>query len=225
MITLSLDAGAREGLRVLCLGAHSDDVEIGCGGTILSLLRQRQDVEVHWTVFSAAGGRAEEARASAADFLQGAARTEVEVLGFRDGFFPYQGAEIKEYFESLKARFSPDIVFTHRGGDRHQDHRLLAELVWNTFRSHMVLEYEIPKYDADLAQPNVFVPIDADGRGRKVELLMEHFGSQRSKGWFSPETFDGLMRLRGVECASPTGYAEAFHARKLTLQLAAGGAA
>jgi LmbE family N-acetylglucosaminyl deacetylase len=223
MINLSL-AGAQTGsLKVLCLGAHSDDIEIGCGGAILALLRTRADVEVQWTVFSAQGPRADEARGSAAAFLQGSARAEVEVLGFRDGFFPYQGAEIKEYFEALKERFTPDVVFTHRGADRHQDHRLLSELVWNTFRSHMVLEYEIPKYDADLAQPNVFVPLDADDRGRKIELLMEHFGSQRSKGWFTPETFDGLMRLRGIESASPTGYAEGFHARKLTLAISRSG--
>jgi LmbE family N-acetylglucosaminyl deacetylase len=222
MIQLSLSRGTEPGLRVLCLGAHSDDIEIGCGGTVLALLRARRDVEIQWTVFSALAGRADEARASAAAFLCGAARSTVDVLGFRDGFFPYQGAEIKEYFEALKGRFAPDVVITHRGSDRHQDHRLLAELAWNTFRSHMVLEYEIPKYDADLAQPNVFVPLEADTRGRKVDLLMEHFGSQRSKSWFTPETFDGLMRLRGIESASPTGYAEAFHARKVTLDLGGG---
>lgn len=218
MIGLCLDRGAGAGLRLLCLGAHSDDIEIGCGATILSLLQARRDVEVQWTVFSGHGPRGEEARGSAAAFLEGAARSEVDLLGFRDGFFPYQGAEIKEYFEALKRRFDPDIVLTHRGADRHQDHRLLSELTWNTFRSHQVLEYEIPKYDGDLAQPNVFVPLDSDARGRKVELLMEHFGSQRSKSWFTPETFDGLMRLRGIECASPSGYAEAFHGRKITLQ-------
>ena len=224
MITFSPVLPARsEGLRVLCLGAHSDDAEIGCGGTILSMIAARPDTRVHWVVFSAAGPRADEACASADIFLNGAAHSEVEVLGFRDGFFPYQGAQIKERFEDVKRRFTPDVVFTHRGQDRHQDHRLLSELTWNTFRHHMVLEYEIPKYDADLAQPNVFVPVNDEMRARKVELLMQHFGTQRSKTWFSPETFDGLMRLRGVECASPTGYAEAFHARKVTLELSGGG--
>jgi LmbE family N-acetylglucosaminyl deacetylase len=224
MIGLSPVAPARsEGLRILCLGAHSDDAEIGCGGTILSMIAARPDTQVHWIVFSAAGPRAEEARASAAIFLNGAAHAEVEVFGFRDGFFPYQGADIKERFEDVKQRFTPDVVFTHRGQDRHQDHRVVSELTWNTFRHHMVLEYEIPKYDGDLAQPNVFVALDDETRARKVELLMQHFGTQRSKAWFTPETFEGLMRLRGVESASPTGYAEAFHARKVTLDLSVGG--
>ncbi len=225
MISFSPVSPARsEGRRVLCLGAHSDDAEIGCGGTSLSMIAARPDTQVHWIVFSAAGPRAEEARASADIFLNGAAHTEVEVLGFRDGFFPYQGADIKERFEDLKRRFTPDVVFTHRGQDRHQDHRLVSELTWNTFRHHTVLEYEIPKYDGDLAQPNVFVPLNDESRARKVELLMQHFGTQRSRTWFSPDTFDGLMRLRGIECASPTGYAEAFHARKVTLDLAVGAA-
>jgi len=210
-----------EPLTVLCVGAHSDDVEIGCGGTILSLLASRPDTVVHWVVFSAAGARIDEACRSASVFLAGAANAHVEVLGFRDGFFPFQGAEIKERFEDLK-QIEPDVVFTHRGQDRHQDHRLLSELTWNTFRRHTVLEYEIPKYDGDLANPNVFVPIAGDARRRKVDLLMEHFGTQRSKSWFTPETFDGLMRLRGIECASPTGYAEGFHSRKLTLDLGPG---
>lgn len=223
MITFSPVSPARsEGLRVLCLGAHSDDAEIGCGGTILSMLAARPDTQVHWIVFSAPGPREDEARASADVFLNGAARTEVEVFAFRDGFFPYHGTDIKERFEDVKRRFTPDVVFTHRGQDRHQDHRLVSELTWNTFRHHMVLEYEIPKYDGDLAQPNVFVPLNEETRARKVELLMQHFGTQRSKTWFSPETFDGLMRLRGVECASPTGYAEGFHARKVTLDLSDG---
>lgn len=223
MITFSPVSPARsEGLRVLCLGAHSDDAEIGCGGTILSMIAARPCTQVHWMVFSAAGPRADEARASADIFLNGAAHAEVEVLGFRDGFFPYQGAEIKERFEDVKRRFTPDVVFTHRGHDGHQDHRLLSELTWNTFRHHTVLEYEIPKYDGDLGQPNVFVPLNEEIRARKVELLMQHFGTQRSRTWFSPETFEGLMRLRGVECASPTGYAEGFHARKVTLDLSVG---
>jgi LmbE family N-acetylglucosaminyl deacetylase len=207
-----------EPLRVLCLGAHSDDIEIGCGGMLLTLLRQRTDVEVTWVVFSAYGDRIMEARRSAELFTEGAARATVHVQQFRDGFFPYDGAAIKDTFEELKRQPSPDIVLTHRGRDRHQDHRLISELTWNTFRDHIVLEYEIPKYDGDLESPNVFVPIGDDERIRKSDLLLEVFGTQRSKRWFSRETFDALMRLRGIECASPSGYAEGFHSRKITLQ-------
>jgi LmbE family N-acetylglucosaminyl deacetylase len=217
MIRLALEALEQPGLQVLCLGAHADDIEIGCGATILTLLAARPDVAVHWVVFCAVGARADEARSSAACFLEGAARAEVEVFGFRDGFFPYEGAPIKERFEDLKQRFAPHVVFTHHGGDAHQDHRTVADLTWNTFRHHLVLEYEVPKYDADLRQPNLFVPLSPETRARKVHLLLERFGSQRSKAWFTADTFDGLMRLRGVESASPTGFAEAFHARKLCL--------
>lgn len=212
-------AGA--GLRVLCLGAHSDDIEIGCGATLLGLLEARPDVEVMWVVFSARDARAEEARRGADAFLAKAAERTVDLLDFRDGFFPWNGAAIKERFEQIKSRFLPDVVFTHHGADRHQDHRTLSELAWNTFRDHLVLEYEIPKYDGELGQPNLFVPVADEARRRKVEILMDAFGTQRSKRWFSPETFEGLMRLRGVESASPTGYAEAFHARKVTLALSA----
>lgn len=217
MINLSFERGTADRLRVLCLGAHSDDIEIGCGATLLKLVKTRPEVEIHWVVFSAQGGRADEARRSASLFLAGATRSTVEVLGFRDSFFPFQGAEIKERFEQLKQGESPTVVFTHRLTDAHQDHRLLAELSWNTFRNHLILQYEIPKYDGDLGLPNVFVAADAEARQRKIDYLMEVFGSQRSKAWFTPETFDGLMRLRGVECASPTGYAEAFYGRKLML--------
>lgn len=217
MIGLDLARPAGEGLRVLCLGAHSDDIEIGCGGTILRLLASRRDVEVRWVVFSASADRAGEARGSAERFLRDAAHATVEVHGFRDGYFPYQGAEIKDVFEAFKDAPAPDLIFTHRGRDRHQDHRLVSELTWNTFRDHLILEYEIPKYDGDLATPNVYVPIDEETRRAKVDHLMAAFATQRSKRWFTPETFAGLMRLRGVECASPTGYAEAFHGRKLRL--------
>lgn len=206
-----------EPFRVLCLGAHSDDIEIGCGATLISLIEACPNCEIMWVVFSAAGERVEEARRSACLFTNGAQKRNIEVLNFRDGFFPYEGDQIKEYFESLKTRFVPDLVLTHYGNDRHQDHRLLSELSWNTFRDHMILEYEIPKYDGDLANPNLFVPLDQNARGRKINLLMDVFGSQRSKRWFSPETFDALMRLRGIECASPTGYAEAFHTRKMVM--------
>ncbi|MGD8279434.1 MAG: PIG-L deacetylase family protein [Gemmatimonadota bacterium] len=217
MLSLALAASGRNGLRVLCLGAHPDDIEIGCGGLVLSLLGARPDVEVRWVVLGAHGDRADEARASAGGFLAGAARADVDVLDFRDGFFPGESVRIKEWFEALKGRIEPDLILTHRQADRHQDHRTVSELTWNTFRHHLVLEYEIPKYDGDLGQPNVFVPVAPETRTRKVALLLEHFASQRGRTWFTADTFEGLMRLRGIECASPTGFAEAFHARKLTL--------
>jgi len=219
MLGLALGARGR-GLRILCLGAHPDDIEIGCGGTVLSLLDARPDAEVLWVVFGAHGARADEARASAAAFLEGAARAEVDVFEFRDGFFPARVGAIKERFEELKGRIEPDLVLTHRDADRHQDHRMVSELTWNTFRHHLVLEYEIPKYDGDLGRPNLFVPVTREVRARKVELLLEHFATQRSRTWFTAETFEGLMRIRGIECASPTGYAEGFHARKLVLGFA-----
>jgi len=222
MLNLGLgrDGAAATPLRILALGAHSDDIEIGCGATLLSLIAAAPapSPSLRWVVFSAPGARADEARSSAASFLAGASNAALDLMDFRDGFFPYQGAEIKERFEELKS-FEPDVVFTHRWGDRHQDHRLVSELSWNTFRDHLVLEYEIPKYDGDLGTPNFFIPVTAAARLRKIDLLMEHFGTQRSKGWFTRETFEGLMRLRGVECASRTGYAEAFDARKITIGL------
>jgi LmbE family N-acetylglucosaminyl deacetylase len=147
----------------------------------------------------------------------------VAVFGFRDSHFPYEGGAIKERFEELKARFTPDLVLTHRGDDRHQDHRVISELTWNTYRDHVILEYEIPKYDGDLGQPNVFVPVDDAVRTRKIELLMDAFRTQRDKRWFTASTFESLMRIRGIECASPTGFAEGFHARKLTLSFASAG--
>jgi len=211
-------SGEKEKLsRVLCVGAHADDIEIGCGATVLSLIASNPEMDVHWVVFSAPGEREEEARNSAGRFLEGARRAEVDVLRFRDGFFPYEGGGIKDYFEDLKERISPDLIFSHQGVDRHQDHRLISELTWNTFRDHLILEYEVPKYDGGLRDPNIFVPAREEIRDRKVDLLMEGFPSQRGKAWFTPDTFRGLMRLRGVESASPTGYAEGFLARKVVL--------
>ncbi len=208
----------RPGLsHVVCLGAHSDDIEIGCGGTLLSLLAAQPSLAVTWVVFSGAGPRAEEARRSAASFLAGAVRREVVVHDFRDGFFPWQGAAIKERFEELKAGPAPDLVFTHFRHDLHQDHRLLAELTWNTWRDHAILEYEIPKYDGDLGRPNVFVPLDAADVRRKVDLLLEHFGTQRSKKWFTEDLFLAHLRIRGMECQSPSTFAEAFHGHKIVL--------
>ena len=217
MRPLSL-AGDADGLhRILCLGAHSDDIEIGCGATLLRLVAEHPALEVHWVVLSGDERRAAEARCSASLFLADAARAEVTVRSFRDGFFPYIGAEIKSFFEELKERPAPDLIFTHFGGDHHQDHRLVSELTWNTFRDHVILEYEIPKYDGGLVSPNVFVPIDDEMRSRKIEYLMRAFGSQRDKRWFTEDTFSALMRLRGVECASPVGFAEGFFAKKLVL--------
>lgn len=206
-------------LRLLCIGAHSDDIEIGCGATLLRLVAGPQPVAADWVVFAATGDRGREAAESASALLRGAAAVRTRLHGFRDGFFPADFAGIKEAFEDLKRWSSPDLVLTHWRGDRHQDHRLLAELSWNTFRDHLLLAYEIPKYDGDLGNPNLFVPVTAETAQAKIDALMAGFGSQRSKGWFSPDTFHGLMRLRGVQAASPTGLAEGFHAEKLNLSL------
>jgi len=207
MLKLGLGDGP---LRVLAIGSHADDIEIGCGGTLLRLAQEVSELEVRWVVLSAAGERADEARASAAAF-----GAEVDVQGFRDAFFRY-GPEVKEYFEGLKP-LEPDVIFTHHEGDRHQDHRLVAELTWNTFRDHLILEYEIPKYDGDLGKPNVFFDLDEGLARRKVELLLESFPSQAGKRWFTEDLFLALMRLRGMECNAPSGLAEAFYARKLSL--------
>lgn len=217
MLALTLGLPRRGPLAVLCLGAHADDLEIGCGGTVLRLLAERRGVAVHWVVFSGDARRAREARQSAERLLRGARSVEVEVAGFRDGFFPFQGAAIKDRFEQIARRGTPDLVFTHRGDDAHQDHRMVSSLTWNTFRDTVILEYEIPKYDGDLGRPNVFVPLSTAVRRRKVRHLMSAFPTQRRKRWYTPSTFEGLMRLRGVECAAASGYAEGFYARKLVV--------
>jgi LmbE family N-acetylglucosaminyl deacetylase len=204
-------------LRVLCLGAHSDDIEIGCGGAILHLLASRRQVQIHWVVFSGSEKRAREARRGAALFLRGAANATVVVKAYRDGFFPADGADIKAAFEELKTQIEPDLIFTHYREDRHQDHRVLSDLTWNTFRDHCILEYEIPKYDGDLGAPNCFIPLDRATCQRKAGYLQRAFGTQRDKHWFSKETFMALPRLRGMECRAPGGYAEAFYARKLAI--------
>jgi len=223
MLSLTLGLPPRASLTVLCIGAHSDDLEIGCAGTLLRLLAERPRVSVHWVVLSANAARAREARRSAARLLRGARASHLRIESFRDGFLPYEGAAVKEVFEDLKP-IVPDLVFTHWRHDDHQDHRLISQLTWNTFRDHTVLEYEIPKYDGDLGHPNVFVPLPPAVRRRKLRLLMSGFASQRNKRWFTEATFDALMKLRGIECAAPEGYAEAFHARKLVLRPASGGA-
>jgi LmbE family N-acetylglucosaminyl deacetylase len=212
-----LTGGAERPLRVLAIGAHSDDIEIGCGGTILKLIEQGSVAEICWVVLTGEANRAAEASSSADAFLKGTANKRVILKSFRDGYFPYDGAAIKGVFEELKAEFSPDLIFTHQRFDLHQDHRITCELTWNTFRNHLILEYEIPKYDGDMGAPNLFVPLDESARDKKVEYLMTYFGSQASKHWFSEDLFSGLLRLRGMECNSPTSYAEAFYSRKAVL--------
>jgi LmbE family N-acetylglucosaminyl deacetylase len=219
-VRLPLTDAAQPVTRVLALGCHSDDIEIGCGATLLALTRARPDVEVTWVVLGAAGDRALEARASAGRFLEAAERAEVVVHGFRDGFFPYVGADVKDVFEQVKATIDPQVVFTHTRFDLHQDHRLVCELTWNTFRDHLIFEYEVPKYDGDLGTPNLFVPITRELAEEKARLVFEAFPTQSEKHWFEAEVFLGLMRLRGMECRSPSGYAEAFMCRKLSLAVA-----
>jgi LmbE family N-acetylglucosaminyl deacetylase len=216
VLKLELGTDGPGSLRVLALGAHADDIEIGCGGTILRLAATVPELEVYWIVLSAEDSRRDEARAGAEAFLQGVTRAEVEVEGFQDAFFRY-GPEVKEYFERLKAKVSPDLVLTHHGSDLHQDHRLVAELTWNTFRDHLILEYEIPKYDGDLGAPNVFVHLDEDACRHKVRALAGCFPSQAAKPWFDEDVFMALLRLRGMESRSPSGFAEAFYGRKLVL--------
>jgi LmbE family N-acetylglucosaminyl deacetylase len=214
MIQLNLDS--RVGApQVLCLGSHSDDIEIGCGGTLLRLAKQYPDCVFHWVVFSATGVRAQEARCAAELFAGSHLRGPI-LKEFRDGFMPFEGVHVKDVFEGLKT-ISPDLIFTHNRQDAHQDHRLLAELTWNTFRDHLILEYEIPKYDGDMGRPAVFVPLEAELCQKKVQFLMDAFQSQQKKRWFERETFLSLMRLRGMECNAPSGYAEAFYCRKLVL--------
>jgi LmbE family N-acetylglucosaminyl deacetylase len=200
---------------VLCLGAHCDDIEIGAGATLLKLIAEQPAVRVHWVIFSSTERRAAEARASAADFLAAAGAVDVQIKTFRDGYFPAEAEAIKRYFEALKAQVTPDLVLTHYREDRHQDHRVISDLTWHTFRDHLVLEYEVPKFDGDLGHPNCFVPVDDERRLFKVDTLLRHYASQGAKEWFTRDTFNALMRLRGVECRSRTGYAEAFHARKI----------
>lgn len=217
MIHVNL-GGASKPLNVLCIGCHSDDIEIGCGGTILRLSEQYPGSRFQWVVMSAIGEREAEARQGATTFVSPKFLQPAPLLKhFRDGFMPFQGADIKATFEELKSSSSPDIVFTHFRKDAHQDHRLISELSWNTFRDHLILEYEIPKYDGDIGQPSFYVPLSLELCQKKVEHLIRIFASQRSKRWFQESTFMSLMRLRGMECNSPSGYAEAFHCRKLVL--------
>lgn len=215
MIQLQLEGGRERALKVLCLGCHSDDIEIGCGGTVLRLAEHYPNCEFHWVVFNALGVREPEAR-KAADLFAGTKLRGPHLHKFRDGFMPWVGADVKAVFEELKI-VSPDLVLTHYGKDAHQDHRLISELTWNTFRNHMILEYEIPKWDGDLGRPNVFVPLSKEMSQKKARNIVQAFASQQSKHWFEEGTFLSLMRLRGMECNSESGYAEAFYSRKLVL--------
>jgi LmbE family N-acetylglucosaminyl deacetylase len=215
MLNLVFGKSKQDPLTVLCLGAHSDDIEIGCGGTILRLVDEYPQLNVHWVVFGAGESRAVEAQKSAELFLSGVKNKRILIKGFRDGYFPYNGAEIKDQFEELKLQIFPDLIFTHYRKDLHQDHRLIEELTWNTFRNHLIFEYEIPKYDGDLSTPNYFVCLDEAIAYKKVKFLNESFATQRDKYWFADDTFLSLMRIRGVEARSTSSYAEGFYAHKI----------
>jgi len=219
MISLYLKKSHAGPFRILCLGAHSDDIEIGCGGTILQLLRTRRNLAFHWVVFSSGADREREARRSASLFLKTAANKQVTVLDFRNSFFPSEFSRIKEFFEDLKTQVSPDMILTHTRDDLHQDHRSINQLTWNTWRNHFILEYEIPKYDGDLGRPNFYVPFDRQVAALKVKYLMSCFKTQNNKHWFTEDTFQGLMRIRGLEANAPGNFAEGYYARKAVLDV------
>jgi LmbE family N-acetylglucosaminyl deacetylase len=212
---LLIDPDWKSPIKVLCLGAHCDDIEIGCGGTILKLLEERSEFIFSWVTFSSHGQRSAEAKESAGRFLKNSKSYSLIVKEFRDGFFPYSGIEIKEFFEELKEEFDPDLIFTHCRSDFHQDHRLISDLTWNTFRNHLILEYEIPKYDGDFASPNLFVQLSEQICREKIEILHDAYCSQKNKQWFTKDTFWSLMRIRGMEANSATKYAEGFYCRKI----------
>jgi LmbE family N-acetylglucosaminyl deacetylase len=214
---IDLSLSKRESLRLFCLGAHCDDIEIGCGGTILKLAATGRRLEVHWVVFSSDEKRKQEALKSVEAFLCDVNTKKVTILGLRDGFFPYIGADLKELFEQLKAESSPDLILTHYRHDLHQDHRLVSELTWNTFRNHLILEYEIPKYDGDFGAPNLFVPLDESICRRKIDAILDAYQSQSGKHWFSRDLFSAILRLRGMEANACSGYAEGFYCRKAVL--------
>lgn len=217
MLALGLTTAPRSLERILCVGAHCDDIEIGCSGAVLSLLEQAPDVSVTWVVLASDASRAQEAVDSAHALLAKVPKKTIAIQAFRDGFLPYHGAAVKEYFETLKVDVTPDLVFTHYRHDLHQDHRLVSELTGNTFRDHLIWEYEIPKYDGDLGNPNLFVPLADNVCRRKIDNLVGSFRSQAEKPWFSKDLFLALMRLRGMECHAPSGYAEAFYSRKVVV--------
>jgi LmbE family N-acetylglucosaminyl deacetylase len=216
MLKLNFEQNKNQEYKILCLGAHCDDIEIGCGGTILKLIENYPNLVFYWVVFSYNEQRAKEAIKSANNFLQGTKVENIVIKEFRNSYFPFVGTEIKEYFEQLKQDFFPDLVFTHYRQDLHQDHRLISDLTWNSFRNHLILEYEIPKYDGDLGNPNFFVHLDEQKCQKKVQYLLDAFESESNKHWFTEDTFRSIMRLRGVESNSPGKYAEAFYCRKIS---------
>jgi len=216
MLELAFNSGRNKTLEILCIGAHCDDIEIGCGAALMRLADERP-ISITWVILTSTPRRVAEARKSARLILRHARRSNVQIASFRDGFLPAQWAAVKEYFETLKLLPRPGIIFTHVLDDLHQDHRVASELTWNTFRDHLILEFEIPKFDGGLTQPNFYVPVSRRIVDRKCRQLHQAYVSQRGKAWFDSETFRGLMRLRGLECNAPDGYAEAFHARKVRL--------
>lgn len=214
MLDLTVTKRTDQPLNVLCVGAHCDDIEIGCGATILTMLDQRDDVSVFWQVFTSTAARKKEAQRGAERFCVNADVLEIEILEYRDGYLPYEGDQVKRSMEALKKQFAPDLIFTHYRHDLHQDHRLISELTWNTFRDHLILEYEVPKWDGDLGQPNVYVSIPEAIAREKIAALQEIYNSQRSKRWFTDDLFHSMMRLRGMESNSTSNLAEAFYLRK-----------
>jgi len=217
MLNALLNVPSGSPLRILCLGAHSDDIEIGCGGTMLKLLEHYPLAEVRWVVFSASPRRADEARAGAGSFLKQAGSFTVDIQNFRDGFFPHDGVRIKEYFELIKNDGRPDLILTHYRSDRHQDHRTISDLTWNTFRNHLIWEYEIPKFDGDFGSPTLFVCLTDAHAAAKCAAIMDAFVSQTEKHWLTEELLRSVLRIRGMEAGGDTRYAEAFYTRKMTL--------
>ena len=218
MIKLQIAEIDDHGLDILLLGAHSDDIEIGCGGTVLTLLEKYKIGKIVWVVFCSNKTRKKEAEQSAAQFLKSVEKKDVRIMNYRDGFLPHLWSKVKEEFESLKREFNPDLIFTHTREDRHQDHRIVSDLTWNTFRNHMILEYEIPKYDGDLTTPSLYVEVDGEKAEQKKRMILESFQSQQNKHWLDDELLNSLMRIRGVESVSKSGYAEGFHVRKIVLK-------
>ena len=217
MQRLSLSGEAGGARRILALGAHSDDIEIGCGGTLLRLVEEKPDLEVTWVVFCSTPERAREAEASAEQFLKGAGKRRILVKSHRDGFLPSEWTRVKEEFEELKREVSPDLILTHHGEDRHQDHRLVSELTWNTWRNHLIWEFEIPKYDGDFGSPNLFVPLSTATLERKIDLVLQAFPTQAGKAWFTADLFRAVARIRGMECQAEERLAEGFYVRKLVV--------
>jgi LmbE family N-acetylglucosaminyl deacetylase len=222
LLALTLDTPPRSTLEVLCIGAHCDDIEIGCGGTVLAIQRRYPRCKVHFLVLTSTAARRAEAAASAKALVKASARGQVRICELPDGLLPAHLVAVKAEFERMKKAIDPDLVLTHHALDRHQDHSLISHVTWQTFRDHMIWEYEIPKFDGDLSTPNMYVPLPSALAARKIALVMRAFPSQNSKPWFKAENLEATMRLRGLESRAPSGYAEAFHCRKLLSDITAG---